>query len=470
VRFGSFFFMYVVFGLSDVSTVLGTLCCLGIWAGITMARPELFALTALVLGIFAGFNILMVRAIFAWIDRWLAQRKTREILGAIFMVLILSVQLFNPALHQKRHQGPINPEERAQSYNRLIASPWLKTANAVQQWLPPGLAALALRQSVTQQSTQALGSLGVLGLYVLGAGAVLALRVRGEYRGENLGAAPSVKKAVPKKKRADASERIAASGHIKATSGEDKWHLSVPGVIAAILDKEFRSLFRTLPLLYSIGAPLLLVLVFSGAFIRGGAPQGHMFRLALPLCMVYAQLGFMRLFFNNLGTEGPGIQLYFLSPTPIRTVLLAKNLFHSLLFGFAIVMAGVLATLRLGRPDGVVVAATIAWLLFALPCNLVVGNVFSLTMPYRVNPGRISRQRGSQANGFLTLLVQAAILAVGATVFGICLIVDRLWLAVPVFLVLSAVAVLVWMRMLRNANDMANNRKDLLIATLMKTE
>jgi ABC-2 type transport system permease protein len=133
-------------------------------------------------------------------------------------------------------------------------------------------------------------------------------------------------------------------------------------------------------------------------------------------------------------------------------------------------MAGVLATLRLGRPDGVVVAATIAWLLFALPCNLVVGNVFSLTMPYRVNPGRISRQRGSQANGFLTLLVQAAILAVGATVFGICLIVDRLWLAVPVFLVLSAVAVLVWMRMLRNANDMANNRKDLLIATLMKTE
>ena len=42
--------------------------------------------TALALAVFAAFNILLVRAVFAWIDRWLAQRRTREILGAIFMV------------------------------------------------------------------------------------------------------------------------------------------------------------------------------------------------------------------------------------------------------------------------------------------------------------------------------------------------------------------------------------------------
>jgi ABC-2 type transport system permease protein len=64
------------------------------------------------------------------------------------------------------------------------------------------------------------------------------------------------------------------------------------------------------------------------------------FPLALPICMVYAQLGFTQIFYNNLGTEGAGIQLYFLSPTPIRTVLLAKNLLHSVLFGVVAMVAG----------------------------------------------------------------------------------------------------------------------------------
>ena len=36
------------------------LCCLGIWVGITVARPELFAWTALALAVFAAFNILLV--------------------------------------------------------------------------------------------------------------------------------------------------------------------------------------------------------------------------------------------------------------------------------------------------------------------------------------------------------------------------------------------------------------------------
>ena len=46
---------------------------------------------------FAAFNILLVRAIFAWIDRWLAQRRTREILGAVFMVgLALTARFFLP--------------------------------------------------------------------------------------------------------------------------------------------------------------------------------------------------------------------------------------------------------------------------------------------------------------------------------------------------------------------------------------
>jgi ABC-2 type transport system permease protein len=451
VGFGPFYLLYVVFGLADISTILGGLCCLGIWAGITMARPELFAWTALSLGIFAAFNILLVRAVFAWIDRWLAQRKTREILGAVFVVLMLSLQLLNPALHQKRHQGPMSRQQRDENYRKVgdRIVPWLNKAYAVQLWLPPGLGARAVWQAAEGQPAPALGSLGILGLYVLAAGGVLAGRLKAEYRGENLGTAPSWKKAAQRR--------------------EGGWLLDGSGPIAAVMEKELRSLLRTLPLLYAIGAPLLLVLVFSGAFYNTG-PHGHMFRLALPVCMVYAQLGFTRVFYNNLGAEGAGIQVYFLSPTPIRTVLLAKNLFHSALFGLAILVAGILATLRLGLPEGVVVAATAAWLLFALPCNLAVGNIFSLTMPYRVNPGRMTRQGGSQANALSSLLVQLLVLGVGAAVFGLCLLFDSLWAAIPVFLALAGGAGFAWMRVLRIADGMANQRKDSLMATLMKTE
>jgi ABC-2 type transport system permease protein len=468
VRFGSYFLLWVVFGLADISTILGVLCCTGIWIGITIVRPELFAWTALGLAVFAAFNILLVRAVFSWLDRWLAQRKTREILGAVFMVLVLSVQLVNPALHRQRRQAHAHPQvyaspadkamAQAQAYQRTKAElkakyePWLETADAVQKWLPPGLAASALGQVAKPQSGMALGalgSLGLLGVYVLAAGGVLAGRLRAEYRGENLGVAPGRKKALRR---------------------QGGWILDGSGPIAAVMEKELRTLLRTLPLLYAIGAPLVLAIVFSAAFLRGGGPEGRPFPLALPIAVVYALLGFSQMFYNNLGAEGAGIQVYFLSPTPIRTVLLAKNLFHAALFILVAFLAVVMTSLRLGIPDGATVAATAAWLLFALPMNLAAGNVFSLTMAYRLNPGRIARQRGSQANALGNLLAQVVVLGVGAAVFGLCWLFDSIWLAVPIFLTLAAGAVFAWTRVLRNADAMANQRRDSLIATLMKTE
>jgi hypothetical protein len=151
-------------------------------------------------------------------------------------------------------------------------------------------------------------------------------------------------------------------------------------------------------------------------------------------------------------------------------VLLAKNLLHSCLFALVALVAGVLAALRLGVPDPPVIAATAAWLLLALPCNLAAGNIFSLKMPYRVNPGRISRQRGSQANALLSLLVQLAVLAVGAAVFAVCWYLNDMWLATPVFLVLAVGAFFLWRQVLGNTDAIAYQRRDALMATLMKTE
>ena len=45
-----------------------------------------------------------------------------------------------------------------------------------------------------------------------------------------------------------------------------------------------------------------------------------------------------------------------------------------------------------------------------------------------------------------------------------------MWLTVPIFLALTAVAVFVWLRILGNSDDIASQHKDLLIATLMKAD
>ena len=461
VGFRSFFLLYVVFGLSDISTILGALCCVGIFAGVTLARPGMVAWAALILAVFAAFNILMVRAVFAWIDRWLSQRKTREIVGALFMLLALSMQLLNPAFRQQGHRGQPRMRQRHQ-IQQFLSQPWVQTVKEVQSWLPPGLAGVALQQASDQQTVPALESIAGMGLFVIVSGGVLGLRLRAEYRGESLGAAPARKKAA-------ASAARAVPARERAVEREGELQLGIWGAIPAIMEKEVQSLLRTLPLLYAVGAPLVLVLVVSGGFMRG-ATRGYIPMLAFPLCVFFAQLGFRQLFSNSLGTEGPGIQLYFLSPTPMRTVLLAKNLLHSAVFVAAVVIAAVLATVRLGQPSGMVLAATAAFFAFVLPVNLALGNIFSLTMPYRVNPGRISRQRGSQASTLLSLLFQALEAGVGVAVFELCSMEEMLWLAIPIFLMLGAIATFLWLRILGNSDKIASEHKDQLIALLMKAE
>ena len=450
VNFGSFYVLNLVFGLVDVPTILGSICCLGILTGVTLARPALFGWTAFVLAIFALFNILLARTVLAWVDRWLAKRRTREVVSAIFLLLMLSLQLLNPALrHQNRHHRGRNPITNPVGSNGFNEFPeWLKSVFAIAPWLPPGVAGSGLYLHASGDGPAAVESLGVLTLYILATGALLGVRLHAEYRGEKLSDAPSAQ---------------------KKNASDSKWLLDGSGPVAAVIEKELRTVPRSMPLLFAIGAPLLTVLVISTVF-RNGAVGGRPFQLAFPLCVCYALLGFTQMIFNNLGAEGTGIQMLFLSPTPIRKVLLAKNLFHGGLFVMVAFLAGVLATLRLGPPNWTLLAATAAWVLFALPTNLAAGNLISLTMPYRVNLGRISRQRGSQASALVSMLIQATVMGAGVAVLSICTFLDKRWLAAPCLLVMAGVSLVVLMRVLAHADVLANRNRDNLIGTLAKTE
>ena len=451
VHFGSYFLLYLISGLMEASTFVGALCCFGVWLGIVMARPDLYLWTMLGLSVFAVFNILFVLAVFAWIDRWLAQRKTREILGAVFMVLIVSLLAINSVLNQKRHEGwKIHKDDAAPLREALDKyAPLLKTANLVQQWLPPGLGARTVQPAAEQKPVAGFASVSMLGLWVILAGSAMAGRLKAQYRGQNLSWAP---------RRNESIER----------GGE--WTLGGSHPLTAIVGKELRNLMRSMASLWAVSMPVLFVLVLAGVFHHNPSSDMNSFPYAFPLCVAYSLLGFTGLFYNLLGSEGAGIQLLFLSPTPIRTVLLAKNLLHSILFALVGFVAGTLVCLRLGVPPFVVLADTGAWLVFALPCNLGAGIILSLAIPYRINPGRIARPAGAQANAFPATLIQLGVLGVGLLVFWLCWSLQNRWLPVPIFLALAVGAFFAWMRVLRYSDDNASQRRDLLITTLMKAE
>jgi ABC-2 type transport system permease protein len=442
VGFGAYFLLHLVFGLVDSSTIVGTFCCLGTFVGFTLARPDLAGWMAVALIVFAVFNVLLVRAILAWIDRWLAQRRSREIVTAIFFVGILLIQLANPALRAGTKPGAISDKTRVESLR------WLRTAEKVQRWLPPGLGAAAVSEAKDAHGAEGLEALALLGVFTLGSGAALAMRLRAEYRGESLGEAPSRQKA-------------------ERRQGE--WLIDGSGPIAAVVEKELRTLKRALPFLYALALPLVMVFVFSG--LRGlRSDMAHHVPFGLLISLVYAFLGFTQLFYNNLGPEGAGIQLLFLSPTPIRKVMLAKNLFHAGLFGVDALLTGALASWRFGIPTLDALTATVAFLLFALPVHLAVGDIFSITMAYRVNLGRIGRQKGAQGNALLSMLIQLGVLGVGAGVFAVSVLFFNLWMAVPLFLGLAAGSIFGWMKVLNRVDGMANARRDDLIGTLAKVE
>jgi len=449
VNFGSFLLLHLVSGLIDVSTLAGCLACLGILIGMTLVRPELFVVTLAALAGFAAFNILLVRAIFAWLDRWLARRRSREIVSAVFLLSMLSLQLLNPAIRNENW----NPTEHARETTRHGEGngepSWLGTVLRVQAWLPGGLPAGAIESAADGSAAVEAGSLSLLGLYALAAGGLLCIRLRAEYRGESLGEAPS--------------------GKAQARRDEG-WLVSGSGPISAQIEKELRVMLRSMTQIYAIGVPPIMVVIIASLFRNGASLAHRSFQVALPVCVAYGLLGFTQLIYNNLGAEGKGIQMLFLFPVSLRRILLAKNLFHGALYLGVAIVSGALASLRIGTPDPAVVAMTLAWLAFALPANLAAGNLLSVLMAYRVNLGRLGRQSGSQANALLSMLIQTTILGAGAGVVGLCTMFDQMWLAVPSLLALAVVAVGSWLLVLKQIDSLAYHRRDALIGKLARVE
>lgn len=443
LTFRLYFFVRIVFGSLEPATAIGVLWSAGIVVGVAVASPSLFFVAALAMLAFAILNILLGRMVYAWVERWLAQRRSRELLGIFFFLFIISIQFINPMiLHFGRRAAP------AMTHFSQQALP-------LQRFLPPGLAADSIASGLHGDFLRSYAGLALQCLY---AGLILWLlniRLRAQYMGENLSEAVA-RVAKPN------SKQVATAG----------WNIpGVTGPVSAIVEKEFHYLSRSGPMLFTFIMPLVILVVFRVGSGRAGIPGGplaHTSDLAFPVGAAYTLLILTNLVYNTFGGDAVGVQLFFLSPVRFREVLLGKNLAHAIAMAIEIFLVWLGVCFLYQPPSLEITAATISGITFGLLVNLAAGNMLSIYTPKKIDYGTFGRQRASGTTALASLVLQAVVIGICAAALLLARAYGRIWIAVIIYTVLACVAAAGYTMVLSRVDSVAVKRREAMIAELSR--
>ncbi len=442
LTYRSFFLIRLAYGLFDPASALGCVAVFGVLLGVTIARPLLFPWALAALLTFALFNLVLMQTIFAWLERWLAQRRTREVLGVLFILFMLSFQLIGP-MTQRLEKRP-RPELR-----RAI-----EIAARAQAALPPGLAAGAVAQASHAEYFVGFTSLLFLGTITAAVGYFLHLRLRQQFRGENL------------------SEVAARPTVVERPTVQLGWDL--PGFsqsVAAVFEKEMRYLARSGPMLLTLIMPIFMLVIFRLGPMNSMRQSAFFSRapdMAFPSAAAYALLVLTNLVYNSFGGDAAGMQFFYASPVPFRHIVLGKNLTHAAVLAANTTLAGIAVTLLYGAPTPAVSVATLAALLFVAPVNFTAGNLLSLYSPRKRDFSTFGRQNVSQITVLASFGVQIVTVGIGAAVFTIARLYKNLWIATPIFLALAAISIPIYLVVLRRLDGIAIERRETLLAELCR--
>lgn len=442
VTYRAYFLIRLAYGFFDPASALGSVGLFGVFLGASFARPALLPWIALVLAVFALFNLVLMQTVFAWLERWLAQRRTREIMGVVFILLMLSFQFIGPIA---QHFG----DEPRPQFGRTS-----QIAAQAQAALPPGLAAAAIAQVSHSSYLRGLAALLLLATLTVTLAVLLHLRLRAQFRGENL------------------NETAARPIVVQALRPALGWDL--PGLspaVAAVFEKEMRYLARSGPMLLTLIMPVFMIVIF-----RMGAMnpmrQSHYFSrtpdMAFPGAAVYALLVLTNLVYNSFGGDAGGMQFFYASPVNFRQIILGKNLTHAGILLLNTALAFVAVSYFYGAPRLPVSIATLAGLLFAAPLNFAVGNLLSIYAPRKRDFSTFGRQNVAQTTVLASLGVQIIIVGCGVAAFTLARLYRNPWIAAMIFLILSALSVPLYVFVLRRMDEMAVNRRETLLAELCR--
>ena len=461
------------FGLLTPANVAGTLTSLSVAVGIGVAAPRLWVYALIAMAVFAATTVLFSRMIFAWVDRWLSTRRAREVFTAIIFVGSLGIQwanfTFNPAYNHnhKTHAYTVS-QQRVGFVGPLIAraEPWLKP-------LPPELTGTSL---VKAKDASAAGFAGYTVAAALWAGLfllVFALRMRTEFRGENLSdAASAVARKTTKAVRVSGGTAVApvsaaAMGTTAAATSESALAggARVWSVIEAVLGKEILYVRRNTGILYGLVMPIFLVLIFAGKFATRSS-TGSMW--VFPAAVAYTLLAICPLSYNSLGMETTGAQLYFMAPVRMRDILLAKNLLGSLMAAVEILLVFVIISYMAGVPSLQTALAAVLWAVGTLAVNMIFGNQRSITSPKKMDLQKMMRRQASQVSGLIAMAVMLVSSGLATGIFFLCFWLHALWALVPIFAVFAAAGVVAYLRSLKMMDQFALEHREELLLELCK--
>jgi ABC-2 type transport system permease protein len=441
LRYSAFFLVNLIYGSLDGSTIVGVLWLLGAAFGASLAAPGFAPWILFVVALFGVSNLLVVRALFSWIDRWLAQRKTREIMGILFFFCIIAFQMTGPIVNHLRRQ-----------HFQLPA--YMSQAVVIQRYLPAGLAAEGISRALRGDWQVALGSAALLLAFASGFLFLLHVRMRGQYVGENFGEGVSRARAKTEK--------------LETRSG---WQL--PGLssqVAAIVEKEARYLLRSGPLLFTLIMPVVVLVIFhfGGNPARRGALARNQ-NLAFAAGAAYSLLLLTNMIYNVFGADGVGIQFFFMAPVRMRTVMFAKNLIHMGVLATEMCLIFAATSLLYSPPSPDAVAAVLTAVLFAAPMDLSIGNLLSLYSPKKFDYSTFGRQRAPGLTVLASFGVQAFTIAIGVVAYLIAKHYGSLWVATAIFAVLAVASLALYRIMLGRVDQIALRKRESLIEIIAKT-
>jgi ABC-2 type transport system permease protein len=453
LRFRSFLILSLIYGLFDPGAVASCVWLFCMWIGLGIARPAMLGWAFLILLVFAAMNLFFARMLLAWIDKWLARRRSREILGFIFILMIICIQFLGPAMEH---------------FHNHHAGGWLLALLPVANALPPGLAGRALQSGLASNFALGGRSLLFLAVYAAVFFRLLHIRLVAQYHGENLSETSVLARRASPVRKAPSPSPSAAS--VRASAWE------IPGLshpVAAIFEKEIRYAMRSGIMLLNLFVPIFLILILAFAPHRthnGNDFLRHAPQMIFPIAIAYTLLLQTNWVFNCFAFEGTGIQFLFLAPVRFRDIMMGKNLFLSLFSLIEALLVWVAVSIAFAPPPLVIVAASFAGLLYATIANCAIGNILSVCYPRRLEFGAFRQKKQAGVTVFFSLIVQVLLIGLGTLVFAVTQLLHRPILAIPLFLTFAIVAAIGYRISLGRLDALAMSHRETLTAELCRQE
>jgi ABC-2 type transport system permease protein len=357
---------------------------LGLGIGLVISRgPEMILLVPLALSM-----VFMVTAWTYCLRGWLATmmsnpRRRRTIIMCISLTFVLLSQ--GPNLYfnvfQNRHSfGKSTTLEERQNQRDASTKEMFNNLIAAQRfvpplWVPVGAQALAEGNPLPA----ALGTLGCLGLGALGLRRAYRSTVR-FYLGETGGMAAvrisGEAKKIPVPRDKDKTDFLERSIPF------------VPEQSAALALATLRSLSRAPEVKMTLATTFIVTIILGATFfLHTTANLSDTIKPFVATGSIVFSIFFLAQFFNNqFGFDRDGFRSLILSPADRRLILIGKNLAGlpvAATFGLLLV---ILTAVRLHLPVVMVVASLFQLVTVLLIAGLA-GNLLSILMPFRIQPG-----------------------------------------------------------------------------------